>query len=182
MKRLLVILLVFITFAAFGQVNKDTAGAVFIIHDAPIAKSKPLYVIDGRLTKVQPQFKEADLLEVYIVSNKNAVKEYGEKANDGAIIIVTKKWGIETYQKKFAGFSKEYSSYLIANAGDDSRLMYVLSTDGSVLAAKNIDSQRKLYSLPASDIESITFEKESENGLGIKPAIVRINIKAKTKI
>lgn len=177
MKKLVLILLVLVSFGAFGQVKKDSAGAVFI-HDAQqSAKSKPLYVIDGRLTKVQPQFNEADLLEVYVVSNKNAVKEYGEKANDGAIIIITKKWGIETYQKKFAGFSKEYSSYLIAHAGDDSRLMYVLSTDGSVLAAKNIDSQRKLYSIPASDIESITFGKESENAMGIKPAIVRINIK-----
>ncbi|MES2266539.1 MAG: hypothetical protein V4520_07250 [Bacteroidota bacterium] len=182
MKKLVLILLVFVSVGAFAQVRKDTIGSVFIIRDAPPAKSNPLYVVDGETSSARPKLKPKEIIYIEVLNALEAIKFYGKKANDGAILIITKELGTELYQNKFSRFSDEYRLYLVSHKGDDSRLVYFLSSDGSALTGDKIDDQRKLFEIKAADIESINFAKESENATGIKPAIVRINIKLKTKI
>lgn len=181
MKKLVLILFVFVSVSALAQTEKQPADSVFIIHDAQTAKSNPLYIVDGKPSKTQPKLKSKEVIYVEALKAPEVIKLYGKKANDGAIVIITKKLGIELYQKKFSGFSNEYRLYLTAHKGDDSRLVYFLSPDGGALSGKKIDDQRKLYEITAADIESINFGKQSENAAGVKPAIVRINIKATNK-
>ena len=58
-------------------------------------EEKPLVVVDGKVmghgTELLKRIDVASIQQVYVMSSKNAVAEYGEQAKDGAIVITFKK-------------------------------------------------------------------------------------------
>lgn len=167
MKKLMLFLLVFVSVSSFAQVKESAGNAV---------QNKKLFVVNGVIFNKDIAIIPKDSIVFVDSLLKDANKDFPMQHD--VIVLVTKDFATKKYQEKFSKFSKKYHSYLIAHKGDDSRIGYVLP-DGSVLTGNSIDKHRKLYKIAASDIKSITFDKESEKATGIKPAIVGINIKAK---
>ena len=58
-------------------------------------EEKPLVVVDGKImghgTELLKRIDVASIQQVYVMSSKNAVAEYGDQAKDGAIVITFKK-------------------------------------------------------------------------------------------
>ena len=58
-------------------------------------EEKPLVVVDGKImghgTELLKRIDVASIQQVYVMSPKNAVAEYGDQAKDGAIVITFKK-------------------------------------------------------------------------------------------
>ena len=58
-------------------------------------EEKPLVVVDGKVmghgTELLKRIDVASIQQVYVMSSKNAVAEYGDQAKDGAIVITFKK-------------------------------------------------------------------------------------------
>jgi TonB family protein len=58
-------------------------------------EEKPLVVVDGKVmghgTELLKRIDVASIQQVYVMSSKNAVAEYGGQAKDGAIVITFKK-------------------------------------------------------------------------------------------
>ena len=58
-------------------------------------EEKPLVVVDGKImghgTELLKRIDVASIQQVYVMSSKNAVAEYGDQAKDGAIVITSKK-------------------------------------------------------------------------------------------
>ena len=59
------------------------------------SKEKPLVVVDGKImghgTELLKRIDVATIQQVYVMSAKNAVAEYGDQAKDGAIVVTSKK-------------------------------------------------------------------------------------------
>ena len=59
------------------------------------SKEKPLVVVDGKVmghgTELLKRIDVATIQQVYVMSAKNAVAEYGDQAKDGAIVVTSKK-------------------------------------------------------------------------------------------
>ena len=58
-------------------------------------EEKPLVVVDGKImghgTELLKRIDVASIQQVYVMSSKNAVAEYGDQAKDGSIVITFKK-------------------------------------------------------------------------------------------
>ena len=88
--------------------------------------------------------------------------KYGEKANNGAIIITTKKFAVSSYKAKLSSFSKKYKEY-IEHQNNDDDVSYVLN--GVFLSVKPGERIKALYEIPANKIRSVYFmENEYYNG------------------
>ena len=59
------------------------------------SKEKPLVVVDGKVmghgTELLKRIDVATIQQVYVMSAKNAVAEYGDQAKEGAIVVTSKK-------------------------------------------------------------------------------------------
>ena len=59
------------------------------------SEEKPLVVVDGKVmghgTELLKRIDVATIQQVYVMSAKNAVAEYGDQAKDGAIVVTSKK-------------------------------------------------------------------------------------------
>ncbi|MFA6249601.1 MAG: hypothetical protein WC615_21865 [Mucilaginibacter sp.] len=170
MKKLVLILFVFGSASAFGQAEKKISDTIFMIHDAPIisSKSRPLYIIDERLSKVQPQFKPADICDVKVLKPFDAFKLYGKDANDGAIILITKKFAIKRYQEKFSGLSIEYKSCLNSQKNNDDNFLYVVN--GAPIQGES--KIKELYNLEVEKIKELKFLKGEPSINGVIQLII----------
>jgi len=97
-------------------------------------------------------------METSILPDSAAVKLYGEKAANGAMIITTVANAITIYQQKFSAFNKRYKNYLEKHHGDDSKLAYVINN--TILMEKGKKTAGKLYDLDPKNITKIDYRTD----------------------
>ena len=70
-------------------------GTMIDIDKEESSEEKPLVVVDGKImghgTELLKRIDVATIQQVYVMSAKNAVAEYGDQAKDGAIVVTSKK-------------------------------------------------------------------------------------------
>jgi hypothetical protein len=147
-----------------GSSHKDTVRKFIGIVDAKqIHKhQKLLYVIDDKIYyggSLNPSYlpDSTDILDVKILKGDEAMKKYGQKGGNGAIIIVGRRFAICQYQKRLGAFSEEYKKYIESqmkyNPNNDGILSY--SIDDNMPFLKGDELTRELYDLPAEKIASV---------------------------
>jgi len=52
---------------------------------------QPIFVVDGKLTKSINSVDSKDIKSVFVLTDKDAIKKYGEKGKNGVVVITTKK-------------------------------------------------------------------------------------------
>ncbi|RFZ90505.1 hypothetical protein D0C36_22250 [Mucilaginibacter conchicola] len=150
-------------------------------------RPQPLYIVDGvksDSTKVKA-INPKDIESINVLNGASASAQYGEDGKNGVIQVTTKaglkdftvKVGKE-YLSKFAKFSKEYKSYLMAHKSDDSRLIYFIY-DGTVLSSDKAEDVKQLNMISEKEIDSIIFSSDSQTATGNKPGMVSIKLKTK---
>jgi len=115
-------------------------------------------VVDGKVVASIKNIKAADIMETSILPDSAAVKLYGPKAANGAMIVTTVAGAIPIYEQKFSVFNKRYKSYLEKHHGDDSKLAYVINN--TILMEKGKKTVGKLYDLEAKDIVKIDYRTD----------------------
>jgi len=121
---------------------------------AYLIKDEPLYVIDDKyLNEIPKDIDPVNILTLDVLKDNTAIAKYGDKAKNGAVIIITKTYAIASYQKKFSGFSKRYVNYLRENKNNDSYCIYVL--DGVPVVGKSYEVIKKLFELSSNKIKSV---------------------------
>jgi TonB-dependent SusC/RagA subfamily outer membrane receptor len=73
--------------AAPGLVNKE----VHIRGNSNIGNAQPLYVVDGVASSSPPNINPNEIASINVVKNANASAIYGARANNGVIVVTTKK-------------------------------------------------------------------------------------------
>ena len=70
-------------------------GTMIDIDKEESSEEKPLVVVDGKImghgTELLKRIDVATIQQVYVMSAKNAVAEYGDQAKEGAIVVTSKK-------------------------------------------------------------------------------------------
>lgn len=146
--------------------------------DSVIVNKHPLFIVDGVPFNGRPDdVLVKDVGEIIAIKNVANEGAYINRADDGAIIIITRKEAIKQYQKKLSAFSKEYKDYLDTHKGDDTGLTYLMWNDGSVRQGSSAALTKVLYDLKDGDIKSISFSKRKQTATGWKPAIVGVELK-----
>jgi hypothetical protein len=178
------VLSLFLSTNVFAQgadtLSRDTS-VKFVIRDpATINNNKLLLVIDNKKFYTESYDKlfpePAEILNINVLKGKNAIEKYGKKGNKGVIVIMTKTYAVQLYQKKFSPFSKKYQDYLKDHQNNDESISYVLN--GVFLSVKPADRTKELYEIPANKIKAVEFtENQYYNGGDSRPYIVIIGIK-----
>lgn len=92
------------------------------------------------------------------------------------VIVTTKQYAIEQYQKKFSGFSKKYKDFIESHQNNDDSCTY-LSTAG-ILYNNIHDRVKNLYNIPNKSIEKVDIiENQWYNGGESKKYLVTITTK-----
>lgn len=139
---------------------------------------RPLMFVDGHKSRRQMRQLQADnVYKVEVIKGPDAVARYGDKGENGVILITTKKYVVNSYQNLLISKSKEYASYLKTTSGSDQYVGYVFNghfLDGT----KTI--MDTLYEVKAEEIKSVGFiENPHYNGDKSSKYIAVIVTKAK---
>jgi len=119
MKHILILFLLFIIGCKSQQIGpakaieKLGANPYFMIDEQPVDKSE--------LMKYEP----TSIALVTTYYDKDAIKNFGDKAKDGAVLILTKSFATNKYETLFKSFSKDYEKVLIENNKND--IQYILN-------------------------------------------------------
>lgn len=125
-----------------------------------------LYVIDGVKQRGVKQIPDtSDMVELSTYKTGDAAyKKYGNDARYGVVIIITKKYAIESYQKKLSEISNLYKLYLERDKEKDnpfsvSSIYYI---DGKELKGSQKNIATILYSLKKESIASLIMDSDFE--------------------
>jgi hypothetical protein len=154
MKGLMFIFCLLLSMKALAQ-KADTS---LIITNHQHTGKDPIYIIDGNQEGSMKDIKPEDIFSVTIVKPNDAVKIYGQKADSGAAVIITRPFAKKLYQQKLAAFSKKYAAYMASHA-DDGKLLYVINN--TMLIARTNHTLRELYDLTPDNIKDVSFKKDS---------------------
>ncbi|WP_428330229.1 hypothetical protein [Mucilaginibacter sp.] len=169
--------LIFLSYLCFlinvALAQDSTSYKLLIRDDLTINASHPLYVIDNAISlKTFQDLNPNDILSVSVLKDKEAETIYGSRATNGALVITTKKYAIDNYQKNFSSHSAKYKKYLDAHHGKDNDCGYVLN--GTYITGK--DSSEiitKLYEISSEKIRMINFiDNDFRNGNKIKELVI----------
>tara|TARA_Y100001972_G_scaffold129014_1_gene193427 strand:+ start:204 stop:767 length:564 start_codon:yes stop_codon:yes gene_type:complete len=141
--------------------------------------ANPHFIIDEQpnLRSDLIDYDPEDITTVTILHSEKAIKRYGEVAKDGAVIIETKAYSTEKYQKRFSEISYSYASALSA-AGNDEDFIYVVN--GILIEGDYLVSD--LSSLTDKLIKSISILPLNEANvycIDENKTVVAINVKKK---
>ena len=121
---------------------------------------KLLYVIDDKayyrssVTKIP---EPTDVLEVKVLNEDAAKQAYGELAEYGAVVIITKEYAIKVFQKKLSSLSKDYKDYLEKNRTEVTDLTYVV--DGVPIEDNQFKVVKKLYDIK-DEVRTVDFAEK----------------------
>lgn len=168
MKILILLFSLFFSVGALAQVNGN--GAYTVKRTASFDVKKPLLIVDGKISEREIT-DTSKLLSVNMMMNNDSAKAvYGDKAQNGVIIVITKTYAQKKYQKKLSTFSKEYKEYLSQNKNNDSGIIYFV-LDGKDLTFLK-PASIELYNVSQKDILKVEFgKKESIDAVTITVAI-----------
>lgn len=157
-KTILFIFILFCFGSSFARLNNsvslETIAEVLKLNIADsIPKIKPLYILDEKkieaaaFRKINPK----SIFKVNVLKHDAAVKKYGRQAKDGAIVVLTKKFAISSYQERLSLLSKDYKQYLKEHHNDD-KLLFIIN--GVEYQSSSWERTEKLYSIFSSDVVS----------------------------
>ena len=111
------------------------------------------------------------ITELSILKGDTAKKQYGDKAEQGVVVIVTKEFAIKRYRKIFSNFSDEYSQF-IEDMDPGEQAFYVVDT--TILGNR---ADRRLYRIKPEEIDSINVIPPNEatdiyGEKGVKGAVI----------
>jgi hypothetical protein len=162
MKKLVIILFVFISVSASAQAGKKSAygNNQIVVNGELFSRDLSIIPIDS-------------ILIVNNISKKNAAYKFPEiESKDGITEIITKDFAIKQYQKKLRAFSARYAIYLNAYGPYDGDIYYDIDGEHSL----GDDMLRALYNLPAKRIKGVVFIKDyMDKGRNVK--VVTIHTK-----
>jgi len=136
--------------------RSDTASYTLMKIDSAI------YILDGELSSKNKidGLKPEDIISIDILKKGKMSDPSLSQVKGDIVVVITKHFAINQYQKKFGAFSAEYIKYLKLKNGDESRFKYVV--DGNVLLGNNAsDIVKKLYAIPGDKIKKVTFIEKS---------------------
>jgi TonB-dependent SusC/RagA subfamily outer membrane receptor len=149
---------VLITTKQYQKVDRTTAKFTDPIFD------KLVFVVDGIMIN-KKEFSEIDPRNILIFDDSQIKKD--------TVIVVTKSFAINQYQKKFSAFSEKYKSYLESHQNKDDDFLYIL--DGVQVQGKQNEIISALYKTPSEKIKEVGFNvKEPTDG---SKTLVIINTK-----
>jgi TonB-dependent SusC/RagA subfamily outer membrane receptor len=95
MKKLVFIFFVCTSVSALGQLKQDTSAKLIRMYcGAKYSKVKPLFVIDGKISKDTLSLAKIgvqNIKSISVLKDSVATEIYGDDGNNGVIIITTKK-------------------------------------------------------------------------------------------
>jgi TonB-dependent SusC/RagA subfamily outer membrane receptor len=178
MKKLIGLLgVLFLATSVFAQTNPvKIADTTKVFLRDKYADKKPLYVINERVGDSIKDVNPDNILSINILKDAIATSLYGEKAKNGAIIIVTKEFAVKKYKEKFSAFSKKYNEFLNSYKNEDTDFLYILN--GIVVEDKNWGNRVKiLFDIPYNALVSVNCMREFAEGLNNKQPIIIITTK-----
>jgi len=163
MKKLLFIILIVIPGFLFAQ-NKA---------QQDLLNGRLLLLVDGKEITVKELFNlnPATVMDAQKLDSLNTNKLYGDRGKAGAMIVITKKFAISTYEQLFSSVSDDLKAYYVNQKGDDSDVNYMIN---DIDITKDQTKVNKLFSISIDDIASISLSKNDVNS-----TVVHINIKSK---
>jgi hypothetical protein len=141
-----------------------------------LSKTKTLFIIDGEFLNGQPvDLKFTDVVLLNFLQSPEAIEEYGNRAKNGAVVIITNPDITRYYQRKFASYSNDYRAYIEEHFGDDNEIVYLLN-DGSLLRPDTYRNKIRLNEISKADIKTVVFTKSHKKVSGKTPVIVSIEL------
>lgn len=140
-------------------------------NDIPAIKTDTVYVINGSLSENGLKGIDRSQLLSVDVLNKDTLAKYISDANKTLVVVITKAYAVEQYEKKFSVFSKKYKSYLRSNENVDSKTLYAIN--GVPLDGKPDDITKRLFELKKDNIKSVSINEKGikEEGMIQKPLV-----------
>ena len=138
--------------------------------------SNPYIEFDGKpaeysyLQSVNPQ----DISVIQTYYNKEAIKLYGEKAKDGAVLIETKAFARNKFETLFKRHSTEYEEMI--NKTDTSNIQYILNER---LLKTNFEGDLSLITEKTLKSIKLIGSQELENKYQVKTKKVGVLVVAK---
>ncbi|WP_461453220.1 hypothetical protein [Mucilaginibacter sp.] len=101
MKKLILIFFLFLSVSALAQtkdsVNKSSNKSICICAPPDTTKKPPLYIIDGKIVKVNiNKLNPNDILSISVLKGDSTTAKYGSAGDNGVIIITTKQAKTDT--------------------------------------------------------------------------------------
>jgi TonB-dependent SusC/RagA subfamily outer membrane receptor len=149
----------------------DSSKIIYLDRASPAkGYNAPLYIIDDKESPVSLQnsafnnINPNDILSISVLKDAAASGHYGSKAANGVIIIITKLYAKQQYQKQFSAFSKKYKRYLKGHQNNDKDVLYILN--GVPVNEKESDeATRKLYGRPFKQIQKVDYSDKFAEGV-----------------
>jgi hypothetical protein len=136
----------------------------------------PYFEFDGKpvefsyLKTVNPM----DISVIHNYYNKEAIKLYGEKAKDGAVLIETRTYAKNNFEAFFKRCSGEYGEMI--NKTDTSDIQYILNER---ILKKNIEGDLSLITEKTLKSIKLIDSQELENKYQVKDKKVGVIVEAK---
>jgi hypothetical protein len=173
MKVSLFLFCLFLSVSAAAQnidtMRKDTARRImFVDARTPGRYDKFLSVIDDkpyyrRSIKKSWLRDTSNILEVKVLKGKEAFDKYGKLAENGVVVITTKKYAVKCYQNKLGAFSVDYRKYIELqgeHSQNDNGIVYeILKNEGAVFF-KGDKLIRELYNMPVASIKDVDLHRK----------------------
>jgi hypothetical protein len=181
MRALTIIFYLFLSIGAFAQgkdsVRNDTLIAFQCHAIASIYQNPPLCIIDNKISKHDLDSLDVNsIIKLVVFKDKEAIKKYGSKGKNGVIVITTKTFAINYYQKKFSALSAKYATYLAENHNNEEDIGYIVN--GSPVDGKPEGRIKILYDFSMDKIKYFNFmENPFYNGGASRKYITVITTK-----
>jgi hypothetical protein len=120
--------------------------------------NEPLYVVDGQIVPSIKNLTSHDIYETTLVSDSTAIKMYGQRALNGAMVVTTLKGQALVYQKKLIPFSDKYKKYL-EKKGNDDNLSYVINNTMLIAHTKHTIEELS-DDLDVDNIQKVDFKTD----------------------
>jgi len=120
-----------------------------------------VYVIDGKLAG-RSHIDEKEILIRSTLNGRVVNSIYGRKL-DSIVIIITREYAVEQYQKKLSAFSEDYKKEIAFdmkyNHNDDG-IFYMILEKGQPGLTHSDDLIRALYNLPVERISKVELGRQ----------------------
>ena len=138
-----------------GNIDKQLAGIANMTNISP--DLRPLIMLDGApYNSYVTILKSNDIQSIQTVGVASATAIYGNEGKNGAILITTKKYKINSYQGELVYLSKSYRKFTREHNGD-SLIKYRLN--GRLLTEDKYAIADKLFNIPRKNIKWIRVKK-----------------------
>jgi hypothetical protein len=173
MKRIILFLFLFFEIVGSHAQERDTAKPVYNIDT--LAKQGAVFVMDGVVLQKPYHFNPDGIIDINIIIHDKAKEWFEGDAQNGLVVMISRRRAIAEYQKKFSALSKGYKAFLDSyderfsradkaykkyvdtHEANEKDLFYVLN--GKLLESGERETIQRLYKIPVESIKKIRFVK-----------------------